>query len=72
MAITSSNNVNSQVGKQLKVSTHCTEYNGAEKRKMKLQIITEIFSELHRNENIHSGRRDIVRINCLRCIRCHK
>jgi len=72
MAITSSKNVNSQVGKQLKASTHCTEYNGAEQRKWKLQSITEILSELPRNENFHSGRRDIVRTGCLRRIRFHK
>jgi hypothetical protein len=72
MAITSSNNVNSQVGKQLKASTHYTVYNGAEQRKMKVQGITEILSELPRNENFHSGRRDIVTTSCLRRVRCHK
>lgn len=72
MAVIHSNHVNVQVGKQLTASTHCTEYNGAEQRKMKVQIIIMVLSEQPHNDKFHSGRRDIVRTACLRRIRYHK
>jgi len=73
MAITHSNNVNSQVGKQLKPDTHtAANTTGLNNAKLKCKIPPKSFRNCLVTKSSIQVRRDIVRTSCLRRIRCHK